>query len=129
MALRQWYNMIFEIKGQLRGGKNMMGVNTRTGLHYAKPLFIKWRQGILSMLLPQWYKQRKERLKVASILSVHYWPGDLRKRDISALLDGLFHCLEKVGAIEDDGLIRNVHWIEESLDRENPRALLILKPK
>ena len=107
-----------------------MRLDPRTGRHYPEPTFVLWRNQILkTLLLPQYYKSRYKRITTPSILIVRYWPGDLRRRDVPALLDGLFHCFEKAGIIEDDSLIRDVHWIEENLDRKNPRAILELKPK
>ena len=57
-----------------------------------------------------------------------YTPGDLRTRDVTGMADALFSLLAYVGAVKDDGLIRELHWTEEALNRQEPRVQLELRP-
>ena len=96
------------ITGQIRGGKNAMGI-TRTGRHYAKAPFKLWRDAAVSELrrqLPAHWKP------VAMPVSVRldYVAGDKRRRDMPAIVDAIWHALEKAGVVEDDALL----WILQS---------------
>jgi Holliday junction resolvase RusA-like endonuclease len=58
-------------------------------------------------------------------VNVHleYVAGDRRRRDMPAVVDSLFHILEKAGVVEDDTLL----WVSKSsrsYDKENPRATI-----
>lgn len=107
----------FVLKGVISGGKNNMGV-TRTGIHYPNPKFKAWRDSVL----PQIPRVRMPKNSLG--IEVKYWNGDLRRRDVSGLLDAIFHCLElkQAGVIVDDSLIEEVHWLPMGLDRLAPRA-------
>ena len=43
-------------------------------------------------------------------MKVIYTPHDLRRRDLPAMLDSIFHCMEKAGIIKDDFLVKNLNW-------------------
>jgi Holliday junction resolvase RusA-like endonuclease len=112
------------ISGQIRGGKNNMIV-TRTGLHFPKPEWAKWRDEAVAQIkcqLPPCYKP----LDVCINMRLKYIAGDKRRRDMPAILDSIFHVLEKAGVVSDDTLI----WVTESsrsYDKEKPMALMFLE--
>ena len=68
-------------------------------------------------------------LSVPVTASIDYFPGDRRKRDVPALMDGLWHVLEKANVVVDDSVIRNIgYWMTHDLDKENPRIVVRLEP-
>lgn len=69
-----------------------------------------------------WNVRRQETFDKPCELEVKYWKGDERRRDVSGMLDALFHCFEKAGIVADDKLFVNVDWELMGLDRENPRV-------
>lgn len=109
------------IEGQIRGGKNNMIV-TRTGLHFPKPAWAKWRDEAVNQVKPQLpvgFKPFSEPINVR----LTYVSGDNRRRDMPAILDSIFHVLEKAGVVTDDTLI----WVSESsraYDKSKPRAIV-----
>jgi Holliday junction resolvase RusA-like endonuclease len=111
------------ISGQIRGGKNNMVV-TRNGLHFPKPEWAKWRDEAVSQIkrqLPPCFKP----IAVQIDMRLRYIAGDNRRRDMPAILDSIFHVLEKAGVVTDDTNI----WVSESsrsYDKENPMAMMFL---
>jgi len=97
--------MRFVIKGQISGGKNQMGV-TRNGIHYPKKNFSEWRLNTEYQL-----KQQMKKMPEFSTINqpvnaiFNYIAGDNRRRDATAILDAVFHVLERMGIVEDDRLI------------------------
>jgi len=85
-----------------------MGV-TRTGRHYAKPTFARWRDDAVRQIHPQlpfpWTV-----IAVPCNVRLDYVAGDKRRRDMPAVLDAIFHALEKAGVVKDDTLI----WVAQS---------------
>ena len=65
----------------------------------------------------------KRKYTVPLFILIHYWPGDKRTRDVPGMVDALWHVLQKVGFVEDDSQFKHVEWIEEEVDRDNPRVL------
>ena len=109
------------IIGQIKGGKNNMVV-TRAGLHFPKKDWAAWRNRtvaeIKAQLPPGWVP-----LSNPCSLTLEYVAGDLRRRDQPAIIDSIFHCLEKAGVVTDDTLL----WVTESSrrhDKKNPMARL-----
>lgn len=107
------------IKGKILGGKNNMIV-TRSGVHVPKPSWAKWRdqavQQIRAQLPTGWTP-----IDIPINMNLIYVSGDRRRRDMPAIVDSIFHCLEKAGVVTDDTLI----WITSSsrrYDKENPGA-------
>ena len=85
-----------------------MGV-TRTGRHYAKPTFARWRDDAVRQIqnqIPVGFRQIFETCKVR----LDYVAGDKRRRDMPAVLDAVWHVLEKSGVVKDDTLI----WVTQS---------------
>ena len=114
-------NLRLVICGQIRGGKNNMIV-TRTGLHFPKPEWAKWRdeavRGIKEQL-PRNFTAITEPVNVR----LEYVAGDHRRRDFPAICDSIWHVMEKAGVVQDDTLL----WVAESTreyDKDCPRATL-----
>ena len=115
------------IYGQIRGGKNNMQM-TRTGRHYPNPEWARYRDRVVRQLKEQ-VKGVYAPISVPCRVSISYWKGDLRKRDVPAILDSIWHCLERAEIIEDDCLIEDVDFSNIGLDREDPRVDIILETK
>ena len=112
--------ILIYIFGQIRGGKNNMIV-TRNGLHFPKPEWAKWRDEAVTQVRKQLpaFKQFTEPVN----MRLDYFAGDRRRRDMPAILDSIFHVLEKAGVVSDDSLI----WVTESsrgYDKKNPRCAM-----
>ncbi len=91
------------IEGQVSGGKNNIGI-TRSGKRYpTSKAFIRWRKHALNQLLSQ-----KQLLKQAMPINhpvsvcVEYYTDSKRRRDTPAILDAIWHVLEKSEIITDD---------------------------
>ena len=119
--------MTFTLYGQLPSGKNAIQI-TRTGQRYPNKRFKAWRE----MASQQLWSQATGRQYVILFttpmaLSVVYTTSDQRVRDISGMVDALFSLLVYTGILKDDGLIRELHWIEESLNRSEPKVVMELR--
>jgi Holliday junction resolvase RusA-like endonuclease len=112
----------FTIYGIPAGSKNNMGI-TRTGHHYPKKRFATWRDNVVRdlKLTMQESVDACVYFDVPCLIRVFYWAGDKRRRDVPAMLDGIFHCFERAGLVSDDSLIREVQWYHYGYDKKNPR--------
>jgi len=105
------------IKGQVRGGKNNIIV-CRNGMRVPSAKFKAWVGSATGQILSQVTERFGDtELKVC----IRYFAGDKRRRDIPAIVDALFHVLEKVNITNDDFLIKDLCFYQ-AYDRENPRA-------
>ena len=96
------------LPGQVRGGKNNMIV-TRTGMRFPKPEWAKWRDAMVAEVrsqLPAGWKP----IDVPCVVKLAYIAGDKRRRDQPAIIDAVWHVLEKAGVVRDDTLL----WAKES---------------
>ena len=113
----------FQLFGQMPSGKNQVKI-TRTGHRYPDKRFVAWRKDALLQLQKpcEQYRQEGVYLPLGSTISLKciYTPGDRRVRDVPGILDALCHLLMQANIVEDDGLIRNVEWIERVMDRKHP---------
>ncbi len=122
--------MVFTFTGQIHGGKNNMRI-TRNGIHYPDPKFEKWRTAQIYSLLTQ----KKNYINQLPIISDKYhWkflyiPSDNRRRDVPAILDAVFHCLEKAGIVKDDCLIKNIYFKTNMPNKDNAGLLLVISDK
>lgn len=105
----------FTLLGQLPGGKNAIGIR-RDGHHYPNKRFDSWRTAALPSI------PHVEMPNTPLALSVRYWKGDLRRRDMTGALDAIFNLFESAGLIKDDKLIESLIWTPMGLDRINPRS-------
>lgn len=97
----------------------------RNGMHIPKPEWKKWRDGVVIQIEKQW---KLPMFVCPMVLEVNYRAGDKRRRDVTAVLDSIFHCLEKARIISDDSLIHDVKFAT-FYDKQNPGAELHLFPK
>ena len=109
------------IHGQIRGGKNNMIV-TKKGKHVPKKNWATWRDDavnqVTGQLPPNW-----EPISIPANIFLEYVAGDRKRRDFPAILDAIFHVLEKSGFCVDDTLL----WPTKSTrayDKEKPRATI-----
>ncbi len=102
----------FKIKlDKLSGiGKNNYGVS-RNGIHYPKKSFVEFRNNVLRQILQQ---KKTDFTTINYPVKIILWfnPPDKRKRDATAILDAIFHCLEKARIIEDDNYIKRIDYQE-----------------
>ena len=120
---------ILTVHGQLPSGKNQIRIAVRHGRiqKYPDKRFVDWR----AIVLQQWaslVSLPDQPITHPVQLDVAYWPGDRRTRDVSGMLDALFHVLVKAHVLADDGLIRDVVWRTLDLNREYPKAVLTIQP-
>lgn len=109
--------LTIRLTGQVRGGKNAMGV-TRSGRHYARSPFKKWRDAAVSEIVAQLPQGFYPFWKPANV-RLEYVSGDKRRRDMPAVIDAVWHALERAGAVQDDAIL----WVTESsrsYDKANP---------
>jgi len=118
--------MILVLKGQLPSGKNQIKLCVRGGkIHkYPDARFILWREDVLNQIVAQ--RGTKPTAAMPVVLRVEYTPGDRRVRDVSGILDAIFHVLAKAGTIDDDGLIWDVHWLRRPMKKDAPGAIITL---
>ena len=107
------------ITGQIMGGKNNIIV-TRTGHRFPKPSWAKWRDDAVRQVkqfIPRGFTPIDSPVNVR----LAYFAGDKRRRDMPAIVDAIFHVLEKAGVVTDDWHL----WVSESsrgYDKDSPRA-------
>ena len=116
--------MTLVLTGQLPSGKGQIRKVFRGGklIHYPQKRFSDWRADAAKQLTGQF----QEMIYYKCAMEAHYTPGDLKTRDVSGLLDALFHLFGHAGVIKDDGLIREIHWREHPLDRKSPMVTIEL---
>jgi len=117
----------FKIHGQIKGGKNNICM-TRTGHRYPNPKWAAWRDDVVSEL--------NDLICATDIgiqfdkpvsMRVVYTSADLKRRDLPAILDSIFHCMEKAGLITDDFLVKDLVWESRPKDKENAGAKIFLE--
>jgi Holliday junction resolvase RusA-like endonuclease len=108
----------FTLTGQIPSGKNAVVV-TRTGMRFPAKRFKLWREDALKQLAGQMNGHTKP-LTESVTLECVYTPGDLRTRDVSGMLDAIFHIIVKAGLVVDDGQVWGVTWRRAAMDRKQP---------
>ena len=98
--------LVLRLTGQVRGGKNNMG-RTKTGKSYPKKLFADWRAEAIRQIKTQFHG---EPIAVPVNVRIDYVAEDRRRRDMPAVLDAIFHCMERAGVVKDDTLL----WVTQS---------------
>lgn len=114
--------MTFQISGQMPSGKNQVQLAIVKGrvLKFPNKRFKAWREGVVPVLMAQRSPGYVWPIRTPVKLSCRYTPGDNRTRDVSGLLDALFHVIVKAGIVMDDGQVRAVEWHPCALDRDSP---------
>lgn len=114
----------YVITGQIKGGKNNI-IITRTGRRFPNASWAKWRDAAVREIASQ--RQGSAQYTEAVNVRLDYYAEDRRRRDMPAIVDAIFHVLEKAGVVKDDTLL----WITESsrnYDKANPRAEITITP-
>ena len=118
----------FHLSGQVRGGKNNMVV-TRSGGHFPRKLFKNWRDDaciqIAAQLPGDFDFASAYFTEPVSAIIIHR-ASDRGRHDIPAILDALFHVLERAGIVADDSLIKQLSY-GEIYSKENPGADIVLR--
>lgn len=113
------------LRGQVRGGKNAMGV-TKSGRHYAKPPFKKWREEMVAQI--GWHNAfHGVTISEPTNIRIDYVAGDKKRRDQTGIFDALFHLLEYAQVVTDDSLL----WVTQSsrsYDKKAPGVVITFLP-
>ena len=123
------------LTGQLPSGKNQVQLLFRNGkvCKYPNKTFTNWRLRSCMQILEQTPFSKNEtvnlrdmqsRIDVPVRLTVDYWPGDQRTRDVSGQCDALFHLLVYAKVLKDDGLIYDVTWRRRDLKNRFPKVVM-----
>ena len=103
------------------GGKNNI-IITRTGHRFPKPSWAKWRDDAVRQVkqhIPRGFTPFSSPVNVR----LDYFAGDKRRRDMPAIVDAIFHVLEKAGVVTDDWHL----WVTESssgFNKQYPGAVI-----
>jgi hypothetical protein len=112
--------------GQLPGGKNAQGISKR-GHKYAKHRFASWREDAMTQLRALGCIPRTP-IDYPVHFKAWYWAGDKRIRDAAGMQDALGHLLEYSKILKNDGLIKDVTWRYQGLNRKSPKVEFTLSP-
>lgn len=117
------------LTGQLPSGKNQVQLLFRKGeVHkYPNKTFTNWRSKAYLEILEQANWGGRTIITRPVRLTVEYWPGDARTRDVSGQLDALFHLLVYSKVLKDDGLVHDVIWRRQAMNRRFPKVFMVLE--
>jgi Holliday junction resolvase RusA-like endonuclease len=118
--------LTWTLQGQCKSGKNNMQT-TKAGHHYPLPAFATWRDDMVIQTRGAAVRLGGKPIAVPCKLSVVFRHSDKRRRDVSGLLDALFHVLERAGVVKDDSLIQDVDVATASLQRDKPSVWMRLE--
>ena len=124
-------NKKFTITGQVCGGKNNIGI-TRSGLRFPNAKFAAYKIDALRQLRAQLEGETVFPLKTKSYQYVFdYTPQDNRRRDATAILDGIFHVLEHTTPpiVSDDKLIKNFLFVERDSSKKDAKMVIVIWEK
>lgn len=114
------------LAGQVRGGKNNIRI-TKTGHRYPNAKWAVWRDEAVDQIKRQLPADFKPFTGPCSV-QFHYYAKDRIRRDAPAIIDAVWHVLEKAGVVTDDTHL----WPTVSsrdYDKQNPRVELIIETK
>ena len=89
-----------KIYGQCPSGKNAIIV-TRSGLRIPGKRFSEWRTLALHQI-QNIQKIGLLRIDSPCSITIDYWSGDRRRRDVPGIIDAIYHVLEKAEIVTDD---------------------------
>lgn len=112
-------NLRIVICGQIMGGKNNICI-TRTGHRFPNKKWARWRDDAVRGVREQLSRHFKMITEPVN-MRVTYVAGDRRRRDCPAILDAVWHVLEKAGVVADDTLLWPVES-SRSYDKDSPRC-------
>lgn len=121
--------MIIKISGIIYGGKNNLVV-TRTGHRYPNATWEKWRDSKIYEVKQQLRKHPDfETIDYPCGVEIHYTKGDNRRRDLPAILDSLWHLMEKCNVVTDDTLLGGKFLIfhVHDLDKKNAGVEIFIR--
>ena len=95
---------------------------TRSGQHYPNRKWAEWRDNVVADLTYILKPTKETQIKEPCKMLVRYVPGDLKRRDLPAMLDSLFHCMERAGIVSDDSLIKELTWTALPFNRKTPKV-------
>ncbi len=97
--------MKLKISGIIKGGKNNIKI-TRDGKRYPNKDWEAWRDEKIWELKRQIMKIKDfKTIEEPTSIIIRYTAGDNRRRDTPAIIDSIYHLLEKIKVVEDDTLI------------------------
>jgi len=118
--------VIYDITGQVAAGKNNIQT-TKSGHRYPNPSFERWAKSAYQQI----HLQQRQRPRFALTINLHilidYWPGDRRTRDIPAIVDAVFHVLEKMDVVENDRQFKRCDFREHDMTKTDPRVRMTLQ--
>jgi Holliday junction resolvase RusA-like endonuclease len=124
--------LVLTLTSQLPGGKNQVQ-HTKTGRHYADTRFAAWRKEAGTEIVLQratWPAELKMTLPFRQDLALSVSYRELTKggagRDLTGMLDAIFHLLEHCEVIENDRQIKALEW-EYPWRTAGPGAVLSLE--
>jgi len=122
--VREFVSCSLMFPGSIKGGKNSMQI-AKNGHHYALKSWAQWRNRMVMLiraqLPPDW-----QPITIPVTMRLDYYAADHRRHDQPAILDSIFHVLEKAGVVADDTLI----WVDSGsrqYDKAEPRAIVVLR--
>ena len=112
--------MIIELRinGPIKGGKNNI-VITKQGRRFPSKKWVEWREQAINQIKPQIPNGFQAIDNIGYKWEFVYTPEDNRRRDLPAILDAIFHVLEKLNIVVDDCLIKNVCFVNKAKDVES----------
>lgn len=119
----------FEYNGKMASGKSQMKTAFVHGrvMKFPNKIFKKWRADFQSQIFAQRFGKRLPLPFTGPVrLRVSYYPGDRIRRDLTGILDALFHAAEVRNGgciVEDDSQFKEIHITEVTLDRERPHCV------
>lgn len=123
-ALSPLFSCRFSLRLQMCSGKNRV-IKTKSGRHYPGTRFVAWRAEAMRQLSAQ-APLTKPTQGMPVSMTIDYWPGDLRTRDVTGIEDALFYLVVHAGILENDGLIYECHFLRKPLDRKCPRVVVTI---
>ena len=115
------------LTGQVPSGKNQVQLLWRNGkvMKYPNKTFTAWRQQSCLQIHGECFHDPNISRPVR--LTCVYTPGDLRTRDVSGQLDALFHLLVYAKVLKDDGLVHDVTWRRQPMNRKAPKVEMLVE--
>ena len=114
------------LTGQVRGGKNHVGI-TRTGIRYPMKNFRLWRDDAVRQIKEQTRGLKRPCITRLCTAYILYTPVDRRKRDLPAVMDGIWHVLERAGIVADDALITGCRWDTGEPSKAGAGVVIVLE--
>lgn len=113
--------------GQVPSKKNSR-INTRSGRSFPSKRYSEWHK-IASEQLKAINRISPRGVSDKVTINYMFYVHDLRRRDVSNMLESINDLLVDVGILEDDDWKHvRIGWADATIDKENPRCELTIKP-